>query len=219
MILPCVLLAAAITGSPFPAPGTYRYSASLSGQNIGVWSVSVKPDGANIEVDENSSASLAGMSVSATAALVLGPDLAPARYEGNYRTAGQNPSVTVSLTSSSAMVVGSATGTPRALPLASNTKHFVVIEPMLVAGLFAFPAQLAAWKDSSVTWVAPMTAEAQAVTAASAPAQMRPAGVPAQDVGIAVTGPIPVNIWYDAATFVPDVIVVPSQNAVLTRIR
>ena len=219
MILPSVLLAAAITGAPFPEPGTYRYSASLSGQNIGVWSVSVKPDGADTEVDENSSAALAGMSVSATASLVLGPDLAPTRYEGSYRTAGQSPSVTVSLTPVSAMVVGSATGPPRSLPLAANTRHFVVIEPLLVAGLFAFPAQLAAWKDSSVTWVAPMTAEAQAVNVTPAQMQMRPAGAPAQDAGIAVTGPIPVSIWYDATTLVPDVIVVPSQNAVLTRIR
>jgi len=218
-MLAAIVLAAAVSGASFPAPGAYRYSASLGGQPVGEWSVSVKQDAGNTVVDENSSASLAGMSISATASLVLGPDLAPTRYEGNYRSPGQSPSVSVALTPSSAVVLASASGAPRTLALDGGTRHFVVIEPMLLAGLFALPAQLAAWKDSSVTWIAPMSAQAQAVSTAPAGSQSRPAGTPLSDAELSVAGPIPISIWYDAGTFVPDAIVVPSQGAVLTRIR
>ncbi len=47
----------------------------------------------------------------------------------------------------------------------------------------------------------------------------RPADVPAQEAVLSIERPIAVTIWYDPATFVPDEISVPSQNAVLTRVR
>jgi hypothetical protein len=69
-----------------------------------------------------------------------------------------------------------------------------------------------------VTWISPAVAQAQPVSTSSA-APTRPAQVPAQDGVIAIDRPIAVTIWYDAATFVPDRINVPSENAVLTRVR
>ncbi|HZV76457.1 MAG TPA: hypothetical protein VFF63_01710, partial [Candidatus Babeliales bacterium] len=75
MMLPAILLAVT-SGALFPAVATYRYDASLNGRPIGVWSVSVKNSGDAFEVDETSSATIAGMQLAATAALVLGPDLA-----------------------------------------------------------------------------------------------------------------------------------------------
>lgn len=217
-LISSVVLAAMAGGTIFPTPGTYRYTASLNGASVGQWAVSVKRDGSATEIDETSAASLAGMQVSATAALVLGPDLAPTQYNGSYRMAGQAPAVTVALTPGSATVVGSETSGPRTLSLGANTKHFVVIEPGLLAGLFALPAQLQTWKDPAVTWVTPMTAQAQALTAAPSSAAGRPADVPSQDVAIAMGGQIPFTIWYDPSTLVPDKVIVPSQNAVLTRL-
>jgi hypothetical protein len=212
------MLVAALSGPLFPAPGTYRYTASMSGQPIGSWSVSVTTSPTQTTIDETSSAQMLGMQLAATASLMLGPDLAPLRYSGRYRTPGQNPSVSVALTPTSATVVGATSNQPQQLTLAANTQRFVVIEPGLLAGLFVLPAQMAAWKVPTVTWIAPATAQAQVLSASSSSSATRPPGLSPQDAVLSIDQPIAVTIWYDPTTLVPDAIAVPSQNAVLTRI-
>jgi len=217
MLLSLVYLVGALTAS-FPPNGTYRYTASMAGVPIGSWSVTVSNGNGSTEIDENSSATLAGMQLSATGALVLGPDLAPTRYDGHYRTPSQNPNVSVALTPTSATAVGALNSEPQQIALGPNTRHFVVVEAGLLAGIFALPAQLNAWKETSVTWITPATAQAQPLTISSAPAA-RPSGIPSQDQSLSVNQPIQLAIWYDPATLVPDQIVVPSQGAVLIRQR
>jgi len=212
------LFLAAVAAAPFPPAGVYRYAASMGGQAIGSWSVTVTDDPSRSEVDETSSATVVGMQVSATAALVLGTDLAPVKYSGNYRTPTQSPNVSVVLTADSATAVGALTTQPQRLALAANTRHFVVIEPGLLAGLFVLPAQLVAWKESKVTWIAPATAQAQPLTVNGTPLNSRPAEVPATDAVLAIDHPIALTIWYDPTTMAPDEISVPSQNAVLRRL-
>jgi hypothetical protein len=217
-LISALLLAAAASGVGFPAPGSYRYSASMGAQRIGEWTVSVKAQNADTEIEENSSASVAGMQLTATASLVLGADLAPLSYSGNYRTPMQSPSPAVTLTATSATVTGAVTSSaPRQLSLAANTHHFVVVEPGLLAGLFALPAQLAAWKETSVTWITPATGEAQELAVNPSSTQQTPSGVPSSDAVLSIVRPLVVTIWYDPTTLVPDEIAVPSQSAVLTR--
>ncbi|HEY6325157.1 MAG TPA: hypothetical protein VIW73_01395 [Candidatus Cybelea sp.] len=213
------ILLAALSGASFPAPGTYRYTASMSGQPVGSWSVSVTQDSGQTTIAESSDANVMGMQLAATASLVLGPDLAPLHYGGQYRTPTQTPSVSVALTPNSATVVGALTPAPQQLTLAAHTRRFVVIEPGLLAGLFALPAQMAEWKDPAVTWITPATAQAQLLTASPTSAGPRPAGLSAQEAVLSIDHPIAVTIWYDPATLVPDEIAVPSQAAVLTRVR
>jgi hypothetical protein len=218
-VLATLLIAALAAGASFPAPGTYRYAAAMSGQHIGAWSVSVSQTGTGAEIDEDSTASVMGMQLSARASLVLGPDLAPTSYSGNYHTPNQNPVVSVTLTATSATVTGAFNPAPQQIALAANTRHFVVIEPGLLAGLFALPAQLDSWKDSAVTWITPATAQAQSLATASTASLARPAGVPPNDAVISIEHPVALTIWYDPSTNVPDEIAVPSQNAVLIRQR
>jgi hypothetical protein len=217
-VLATMLAAALAAAATFPAAGSYRYAASMGGQPIGSWSVNVTNDSGSTRIDEESKASIAGMQLAATASLVLGPDLAPLRYEGHYRTPGQNPNVSVDLTQTSATVVAAFNTAPQQVSLGADTRHFVVIEPGLLAGLFALPSQLDAWKDSAVTWITPTTAQTQPLTT-GAPAAARPSGVPAQDALLSIDHPIAVAIWYDPSTLVPDQIAVPSQNALLIRQR
>ncbi|MGA8326716.1 MAG: hypothetical protein WB757_11610 [Candidatus Cybelea sp.] len=219
MLASTLLIAALAGGAGFPAPGTYRYAAAMSGQHIGAWSVSVSQTGSGTEIDEDSTASMMGMQLSAKASLVLGLDLAPTSYAGNYHTPSQNPVVSATLTATSATVSGAFNPEPQQLALEANTRHFVVIEPGLLAGLFALPSQLNSWKDSAVTWITPATAQAQTLTTAAPASGTRPAGVPPNDAVISIVNPTPVTIWYDPSTNVPDEISVPSQNAVLTRQR
>lgn len=213
------LVFAALTGGGFPPAGAYRYSASMSGQSVGTWSVNVTEDEQHAEVDESSSALVFGMQLSATGSLMLGPDLAPTQYTGNYRTPTQTLNVRVGLTADSATVNGALTTQPKQVTLAPNTHHFVIIEPGLLSGLFVLPAQLKSWNDRAVTWITPATGQAQPVSTSTAASPARPSGIPSQDAVVAFDQPTAVTIWYDAATLVPDQINVPSQNAVLTRIR
>jgi hypothetical protein len=213
LIFSTIVLAAA--AAAFPPPATYHYTGSLGGERVGSWSVTVAQNPQGMEIDENSSASVFGMPLSATASLLLGPDFAPTKYNGTYRTPSQNPTVSVALTPNSATVVGAFSPQPRQIALDANTRHFVVIEPGLLAGLFALPAQLGAWKDSSVTWITPTTAQAESLSTNPAPSVTRPSEVASGDAVLSVERPIAVTIWYDPATLVPDEISVPSQNAVL----
>lgn len=213
------MFAAVATTASFPAPGAYNYTASMSGQPIGQWNVTVKRNDSTTEIDENSWATVMGMTLSAKATLALGPDLSPTSYTGNYRAAGQDVAVTVALTPASATISGSQSDAAHAVALVPDTHHFVVIEPGLLAGLFALPAQLASWNESTVTWLSPVTGSAQPLTKDAAASTARPAGVPAQDVELSLTGQIPVTMWYDAVTFIPDRIEVPSQHTILTRVR
>jgi hypothetical protein len=217
-MLAAFLLAAA-GAVPFPAAGTYAYAASLSGQPVGQWSVTVKRDDLSTEIDESSRASLLGMALSAKATMVLAPDLSPTTYDGNYGAPDQNMTVTVALTPTSATVAGTQIGTARTVSLQAGTHHFVVVEPGLVSGLFALPAQLLSWKDSSVTWLLPMMGATQPLAKSANAPPVRPAGVPAKDVALSLAGNVAATIWYDPASLVPDRIEVPSENAVLTRLR
>lgn len=216
-MLATILLAAAPV--VFLAPGTYRYAATMGGQRIGDWTATVESTNGNTQIDENSSATFAGMQLAATASLVLGRDLAPISYTGSYHAPGQNPTVNVALTATSATVSGTLTARPQQLALLPNTRHFVVIEPGLLAGLFALPTQIAVWQEPTVTWITPTSAQAQLLTVSSPATTARPAGVPAQDAVLSIERPIAVTIWYDPATHVPDQVEVPSQSAILTRER
>jgi hypothetical protein len=190
----------------------------MSGQPIGQWNVTVKRTDSATEIDEDSWASVMGMMLSAKAMLALGADLSPTSYTGNYRAGGQNIDVTVALTSASATITGAQSDAARTVALGADTHHFVVIEPGLLAGLFALPAQLASWNESTVTWLSPVTGTAQPLMRAAVPSAAPPPGVPAQDVELSLTGQIPVTIWYDATSLIPDRIEIPSQHAILTRV-
>jgi hypothetical protein len=218
-LIAAFVLAVVAATTAFPAAGAYNYTASMSGEPIGQWNVTVKRNDSASEIDENSWASVMGMTLSAKATLALGSDLSPTSYTGNYLAAGQNVGVAVALTAASATITGTQSGSAHTVALGADTHHFVVIEPGLLAGLFVLPAQLASWNESTVTWVSPVTGAAQPLMRDSAAPPARPAGVPAQDVELSLTGQIPVTMWYDPVTFIPDRIEVPSQHTILTRVR
>jgi hypothetical protein len=212
-------LAALAAGTPFLTPGTYQYTALLNGQPAATSKITVARTGNATDINEDSAGSLAGMHLSGKATLVLGADLAPTQYNGNYESASQEATVTVALTPTSATIAGSAVGASQPLALSANTRHFVVIEPGLLAGIFALPAQLDSWKDPAVTAIAPMSGHAEALATDPASAAARPSDVPAQDAVLSFGGRFPFTIWYDPTTFVPDEVIVPMQHVVITRAR
>jgi len=173
-----------------------------------------------VRLDESASGSASGLQFTGTARLTLDAGLAPTQYDGTYQVAGQNATVKVTLTPTVATVTGIGGGQPDPVVLLPTATHFVVVEPGLLAGLFALPAQMAAWNDAPTTAIAP-TRPGGILLAVQAPATPapHPSGVPANDVAVVFGGRLPFTIWYDPATFVPYEIDVPSENVSATRIR
>ena len=95
-------------------------------------------------------------------------NLAPVRYDGRYSAPGQSINVTVAVASNGATVTSPLATTSGPLQLAPGTTHFAIVEPGLLAGLFALPAQLNAWKESRVTWISPTSASSQFLSVGTA---------------------------------------------------
>jgi hypothetical protein len=214
-MLSTLMLLAATAGTPTIAAGTYTYSAAVGGKVAGTSVLTVKA-GPPIEIDEQASGGSGAQASTAKATLTLGADLAPISYTGDYNTAGTPVSVSATLTPTTA-TVGKQT-----YPLTGSTKHFVVAELGLTAGLFALPAQMQAWNNAAALVVAPAMvgmAGTIPIVPDSTLAGSRPSTVPAQDLALSIGGQFPFTIWYDPATYVPDEIDVPSQNVVVSRVR
>jgi hypothetical protein len=210
----------ALAASVYLPAGTYRYTQSVFGRVTDQTTITVKRRGADITIDEVMVGSLRGVAFSSTATLTLRANFTPARYDGVYRQRGGTSRVSVEVGADTAKVGGSAKGTQaRSLTLAPRTRHFAVIEPGLLAGLFALPAELNACRESAVTIVVPTMAGAERITTTQTGMLARPDDVPKQDRVLTVGGPVPFSIWYDSVTFVVDKIVDPSRHAVTTRLR
>ena len=216
MFLPLVLAAMPLLSTPSIAAGTYSYRASIGGQSTGTSTIVVKHGAADTVIDEQSSGSIGGMNASATATLVLGPDLSPASYSGSYVGQGQSATTTLSVVGHGANLTGP--GGPQAFTLLPPATHFAVIDGALLAGFIALPAQMQAWNDAPIDAIAPIYGRAIPLSTEPATAAVRPAGIAAKDIALGIGGPYPFTIWYDPATFVTDRLDVPSQGIVITRV-
>jgi hypothetical protein len=214
-----VVLAALSAGTAFLTTGTFTYSATVAGDPTGSSNLTVLRDGQATRIGERASGTVNGVSVSATAQLTVGADLTPQVYDGTYESNGAQTVVTASLSPFAATVISSGSGGQPATFSLGDARHFVVIEPGLVAGLFVLPAQMEAWKDEPVLAIAPSYGRAEELAVDSRMKAHRPSEVPLQDVSVSFSGKLPFTIWYDPTTFVPDEIDVPSQSAVVTRVR
>lgn len=202
------------------AAGTYAYAGTYDGDPAGTSSVSVHQDNEGATIVERATGSINGLEMSGNATLTLGPDLAPMVYDGSYQSGALSTVVTVSVSAGFATVTSNSTeGRPQTFPLSNGARHFVVIEPGLVAGLFALPAQMAEWSDAPILAIAPSVARAQPFSLDGDAKPQRPADVPAADVQLSFGGQFAFTIWYDPTTLVPDEIVAPSQKLVVTRVR
>lgn len=219
-MLAAIFLAALSNGVPALTPGTYTYTATYQGAQNGTSTLVVRRTGDTITIQENASATVNDVPVAGTVTLTLGADLVPTVYNGSYDSGALHSVVTVTIAKTSATLVGTSTGgAPTAFPLKPPARHLVVIEPGLMAGLFALPAQMQAWQYDPILAVAPSISKGQIFELDTTAKPQRPDGVPAQDAEITFGGSLSFTLWYDPATYVLDGVVVPSQDAVVTRVR
>lgn len=215
-----ILLAALSGAAPALTPGTYTYKGTYQGVQSGTSTLTVRRDGPTTTIEEKARGTFNEMQVAGTVTLDLGADLAPTVYDGSYDSGATHTVVTVTVAATSATLVGTNTGGAQlSFPLQPPAQHLIVVEPGLMAGLFGLPAQMQAWNYDPILAVAPSIAKGESYALDTAAKPQRPDGIPAQDTQITFGGPLAFTIWYDPATYVPDAVVVPSQDAVVTRVR
>jgi hypothetical protein len=216
MLSTLVMLAVA---SASIAPGTYHYTASVAGANAGSSTVTVSSGAAGSRITETGSGSLNGMAGTANVTVDLDGALAPQMYRGTYQAGGQGGTANVTIAGNTASLSTPGNGAAQSFGLESGSSHFVVVDPLVMSGFFALPAQVAAWGSVPLTAVIPIYHAATTIVPAAAAPADRPASVPAGDAGLTFSGASPFTIWYDPATYVPDLVVIPSQGVTVTRQR
>jgi hypothetical protein len=207
-----LLLATAI------APGTYTYNATLAGANVGTSTLVVRGVGTTTEIVEKVTGTISGSGASASDTLVLGADLGPLTYQMNATEDGSPLKDSATIANTTANITD-VHGKSASFDLTAPTKHFVVADFGLFAGLLPLPAQMRAWNNTPVLVVVPMLGRSVALVPDASASAQRPAGVPAGDVALVFSGEAPFTIWYDPATNVPDEIDVTSQGLTVTRQR
>ena len=200
------------------APGTYTYTATLAGATVGTSTLIVKSVGTTTEIDEKVTGTISGSDASANATLVLGSDLGPLTYQMSATEDGSPLKDSATVANTTANIVD-VHGKPASFALSANTKHFVVADFGLFAGLLPLPAQMRMWNNVPVLVVVPELGRTAALAPDAGATAQRPAGVPAGDAVLVFTGEVPFTIWYDPATNVPDEIDVSAQGLTVTRQR
>lgn len=219
-MLATILLAALSGAVPALTPGTYTYTATYQGVQSGTSTLTVRRDGDTTTIQETANGAINDVQVAGTVTLTLGADLVPAIYNGSYDSGAAHSVITVTFGKTAASLTGTTTyGMPLSFALKPPARHLVVIEPGLMAGLIGLPAQMQAWQYDPILAIAPSVAKGDTLELDTTAKPQRPDGVPAQDTPITLRGTISFTIWYDPATYVPDAVVVPSQDAIVTRVR
>jgi hypothetical protein len=214
-----LLLATALAATapvPLIPPGTYTYTATMGGASVGTSTLTVKNVGTTTVIDEQVKGALSGSAASASDTLILGADLAPLSYQMNATEDGSPLKDSAHIENTTASVTD-VHGKSASFDLLASTKHFVVADFGLFAGLLPLPAQMRAWDNAPFLVVVPELGRSATLVPDTSVTPQRPAGVPAQDVAISFSGDAPFTIWYDPATNLPDEIDVTSQGLTVTR--
>jgi len=201
------------------AAGTYTYVPTLAGSPSGKTAITVtrNPDG-SVSIAEDSSGTYQGMAGSTKATLSLGRDDATVTNYSAHLLVGPSAVDSSATFAGNSATVNGVGGTQTFNRVAGQ--QFVLIDGALMSGFIALPSQVAAWPNEPLELLQPIYGQATALITDASAKPVRPADVPAADVSLSVTAPLPMVEWYDPATMIPDrVEVTAEQPLVITRQR
>ncbi len=202
MVLAALLLAAAVAAAP--PDGTYKYTIEQTSTAIGSATVSVKRADVGIQVHETQEVKLPSASRTYAVDETLDPgSLSPRSYVGTYTQDGTPIVFRMAFDAAGmrASVDGVSGATGVAMP--SGTKSAFVVELSLMSGYLFLPAQVSAARTSKFAAVIPSQLAAVLNRVDSNMNPARPAGIPAQDVSLSISGgQMTYDEWYDPLTFV-----------------
>jgi hypothetical protein len=217
MILLAVIAAATVSSAPVggaatPPDGTYNYSITQSGSQIGTSTVTVKHSGSDITLHEAETMGTLTFVVDET---VDGTTLDPKTYVASYTKDNYTQTARGAFDRNGATVTFDGVPGSQAFPLSGGNRNAYVLEQSLLTGFFLLPAQIHASRATQFMQVIPsqvlvLTSRIGATTAGPKPAQ-----VPAQDVALAVQSKVDFDEWYDPNTYVLQAVSVPIQDVLI----
>ena len=209
------LVLAAATSAWAPPDGTYTYTSTMNGAQIGKTAITVKRSAQTIVLTEAGSGSMNGENGSVQDTLTVDAQLAPSTYTADASLAdSRNMRSSVAFSPTQAQQTGDVTKT---YPLAGASKHFVLMDVGPFSGFFMIPAQMHAWNGAAVTAIVPNFAHSITLAPDGALPPARPANVPKNDKAYSFDSMVQLTVWYDPATLVVDEVDVPAQGLVVVR--
>jgi hypothetical protein len=212
----------AIAAALAPTDGSYKYSVTRGGSNVGSTVVTVKRAVPSITVHEVET--FGGVTETVDESLD-GGDLSPTAYVSTFPVTSE-----VTVTARVAFYSGGARFTVDTVPgftdfrVETGTKRLVVVDGALATGFLFLPAQIRAQALNVFTVYAPSGAETFYCTINATAAPPRPAGLPAPDVSLTVDGSSQSGntefvVWYDPTSLIVDEVDVPTQQVTIARVR
>jgi hypothetical protein len=210
------LLLAASLLAPAPPDGTYSYTSTMNGAEIGKTSITLsRAANGDVVLSEAGSGNMNGQSGSVQDTLTLDAQLQPKTYSSLASIAdSRNMKATISFDGGQARQTGDVN---KVYDLPAGTKHFVLTDVGPFSGFFMLPAQMRAWRDEPVVALVPNFAQSVPLTLDAALRPDRPAGVPAADAQMSFTNLVQLTVWYNPRTLVVDRVDVPSEGLIVTR--
>ena len=225
MFLAALVVAAAVSASPSPAPGShgaaappdgvYTYTITQAGNAMGKSSVTIKRSDIGLTIHE--AQTLSGSHSFVVDEILDSLTLAPKAYVGSYSMGNDSPSV-----ARAAFDRGGATvtidGVPGTAPLPNprGVKDAYVMEGSLVSGFALLPAQIHSSRATQFSEIVPRQVLQILGRVEPHPGTTRPTGVPAGDAVLSVSSSVNFDAWYDPATFVLHAVSVPSQQVLIS---
>lgn len=213
MVLAAFLVAAAVAAAP--PDGTYSYTIQQTSNNIGTATVSVKHADLGIQIHESQDLKMASSTRSYAVDETLDPgSLAPRSYVGTYTQDGTPAVFRMAFDASGARASVDGVSGVTSVAMPPGAKSAFIVELSLMSGYLFLPAQVNAAKVTRFAAVVPSELDAVINHIDSNMNPVRPAGIPAQDVSLSVSGgQMNYDEWYDPLTFV--VHAVTFQNGVV----
>lgn len=217
MILLAVVVAATIGAAQVgvaaaPPDGTYNYSITQSGSQIGTSTVIVKRVGSDVTVHETETLGTLSFVIDE---VLDSATLNPKTYVASYTKDTYTQTARGSFDRSGATVSFDGVPGTQVFPFDNGNKNAYVLEQSLLTGFFMLPAQIHATRANQFMQVVPSQVLAVTGRINGTTAGPRPSGLPAQDVPLSVGSKVNFDEWYDPGTFVLQAVSVPIQNVLI----
>ncbi len=220
-MLLAVLVAAALSATPAPpsagasapADGSYSYTITQNGNDVGKSSFTIKRADVGLTVHETETVTPYNFVVDE---IFDSETLTPKAYTGVYARGTDTSTVHAAFDHSGATVTIEGTEGTAPLPNPPGVKQAYVLEGMLMSGFAMLPAQIHASKATQFSLIEPRAVLQFLAHVDPHPIASRPSGVPPSDALLSITGSVNVDEWYDPATFVLHALSMPSQQVLIT---
>jgi|SRR5579872_5007429 len=202
MLLAALALVVAVAAAP--PDGTYSFSIEQASAAVGTATVTVKHGDAGIQVHEKQDLKLSTStrSYSVDETLDAG-SLTPRSYIGTYTQDGTPAVFRMAFDASGARASVDGVSGATAVTMPPGTRAAFIAELSLMSGYLFLPAQVNAAKVTKFAAVIPSELDAVVNRVDSNMNPIRPAGVPAQDVALSISGAqMTYDEWYDPLSFV-----------------